>query len=270
MVLVAATLHAIVIFGVSFSAQVPETEQNPVLDVILVQTRSRETPKDPDYLAQANQDGSGNVAEPVHPRQPPPMPDKSPAEAPKPQPLEPELPHPAPRAQVLTQLEHSDTVVDVAPPPVKPPQLSAAELMNRSMRIATLSNQLNEALVAYSKRPRQKSISAKTREYKYASYMEAWVAKVERIGNLNYPDEARRNRLSGALLLDVAVRSDGGIENIVLLRSSGHQLLDDAAQRIVRLAAPFAPFPDEIRNETDILHIIRTWEFLSSNRLFSK
>ena len=100
--------------------------------------------------------------------------------------------------------------------------------------------------------------------------MEAWRAKVERVGNLNYPDEARRRRLSGDLLLDVALRPDGSIHRILLRRSSGHTVLDDAALRIVKLAAPFAPFPKDIREETDILHVERTWQFLTSNRLVGK
>ena len=100
--------------------------------------------------------------------------------------------------------------------------------------------------------------------------MEAWHAKVEKIGNLNYPDEARRKKLSGSLMLDVALNPDGTINEIVLRRSSGHRVLDDAAIRIVRLAAPFARFPDDIREETDILHIERTWQFLGSNQLFAR
>jgi protein TonB len=92
--------------------------------------------------------------------------------------------------------------------------------------------------------------------------MEAWRAKVERVGNLNYPDDARKRQLSGSLILDVALNPDGSVNQITVRQSSGHKILDDAADRIVRLAAPFAPFPDDIRAETDILHITRTWQFL--------
>ena len=92
--------------------------------------------------------------------------------------------------------------------------------------------------------------------------MEAWRAKVERVGNLNYPEEARRRKLAGQLVLDVALNPDGKINQITIRRSSGHKVLDDAAIRIVELAAPYAPFPEEIRAETDVLHITRTWQFL--------
>ena len=94
--------------------------------------------------------------------------------------------------------------------------------------------------------------------------MEAWRAKVERIGNINYPDEARQRELSGSLLLDVSIRPDGSVIEIVVRRTSGHKVLDDAAVRIVELAAPFAPFPSDIAREVDILHVTRTWRFVNN------
>ena len=138
------------------------------------------------------------------------------------------------------------------------------------MEIASLSAQVTESAQNYAQRPRQKFISARTQEYKYASYMEAWRTKVERIGNLNYPDEAKRRNLSGSLILDVALNPNGSINNITLRRSSGEQILDNAAIRIVKLAAPYGPFPADIKKEVDILHITRTWQFLPDNRLLSK
>ncbi len=96
--------------------------------------------------------------------------------------------------------------------------------------------------------------------------MEAWRAKVERVGNLNYPDDARKKKLSGSLILDVALNSDGSVSRITVRRSSGIKVLDDAAIRIVELSSPFAPFPEQIKEETDILHITRTWQFLNNNR----
>ena len=141
----------------------------------------------------------------------------------------------------------------------------ATQLLTDSFRIAALSAEIKRKLEVRAERPRRKFISASTKEYKYAAYMEAWRAKVERIGNLNYPEEARRRGLTGNLILDVALNPDGSINEIIVRRSSGHQLLDDAAIRIVKLAAPFAPFPDNIRKEADILHITRTWQFLDSS-----
>ncbi|MEE8286192.1 MAG: TonB family protein, partial [Gammaproteobacteria bacterium] len=148
--------------------------------------------------------------------------------------------------------------------------LTAAALINRSLAMASLSAEIDRRLQAYAKRPKRKWITARTREHKYAAYMEAWRQKVERVGNLNYPDEARRANLSGNLLLDVALRPDGSVDEIILRRSSGKKILDDAAIRIVKLAAPFARFPDNIAEDTDILHVERTWQFLSGNRFRSR
>ncbi len=151
-----------------------------------------------------------------------------------------------------------------------PQTLSASALIARSRAMASLSAEIDRRLQAYAKRPKRKWITARTREHKYAAYMEAWRQKVERVGNLNYPDEARRMNLSGNLLLDVALRPDGSVEEIILRRSSGERVLDDAAIRIVNLAAPFARFPKSIAEETDILHVERTWQFLSGNRFSSR
>lgn len=146
------------------------------------------------------------------------------------------------------------------------PRPSAAALVANSFQTASLDAELANRVDTASQRPRRKFISANTREYKFAAYMEAWRAKVERIGNLNYPDEARRKKLSGSLILDVALNADGSIADITIRRPSGHAVLDDAAVRIVRLAAPYAPFPKEFRDEVDVLHITRTWQFLNTNR----
>ena len=110
------------------------------------------------------------------------------------------------------------------------------------------------------KRPKRKFLNANTQEYAYAAYMRAWVARVERIGNLNFPSEARTRRITGQLVLTVQVRKDGTVERVDIIQPSGYQLLDEAAIGIVRLAEPFTPLPD-IGDQTDILHITRTWQF---------
>ena len=143
------------------------------------------------------------------------------------------------------------------------------ELIERSLEMVNLEEQLNESRQAYAQRPRHIYISARTQEFKYANYMSEWVKKVERVGNLNYPDEARRAGLSGKLIMDVTMNADGTVRNINILRPSGHPVIDEAAIRIVNLAAPFAPFPSEIMKDADILHITRTWEFSTTNQLKS-
>ena len=146
----------------------------------------------------------------------------------------------------------------------KPPLPSATQLLTNSFKIASLSAQVRRKLEAKAERPKRKFISASTKEHNYAAYMEAWRSKVERVGNLNYPDEARRRKLSGSLVLDVALNPDGSINEITIRRSSGEKILDDAAVRIVELSAPFSPFPQNIKDETDILHIMRTWQFINN------
>ena len=150
------------------------------------------------------------------------------------------------------------------------PRLTAAQLVTNGLAMASMTTELNRRVQAYTNKPRRKWISSRTREIKYAAYMEAWRAKVERVGNLNYPDEARRRQLSGKLQLDVALKPDGSIHRIKVRRSSGKRVLDDAAIRIVKLAAPFPKFPESFRDEVDVLHIERTWQFLSNNRLASR
>jgi protein TonB len=119
----------------------------------------------------------------------------------------------------------------------------------------------------YAKRPRRKFVGARAAETRYAMYVESWRQKVERIGNMNYPEQAR-GRLYGSLRLTVAIKSDGSVEYVQVDRPSGHKILDRAAERIVKIASPFAAFPDNIRRDTDILVITRTWTFARGDRLF--
>ena len=185
--------------------------------------------------------------------------------------MEPEPPGSAPAQDavehVATESPQAAAAVEESPDKPEARQPSATELRNNSLKMAALSSEVQRKLETRAKRPKRTFISASTREYKYAAYMEAWRAKVERVGNLNYPEEARRRNISGQLVLDVALNPDGKINQITIRRSSGHKVLDDAAIRIVELAAPYAPFPDAIRAETDVLHITRTWQFLESTRL---
>jgi len=131
---------------------------------------------------------------------------------------------------------------------------------------AALSNQVSN----FEKQPRRKYIGARTKEYKYALYAEAWRQKVETLGNMNYPEEAREKKFSGQLRMTVSLKPDGRIDNIEINQSSGFKILDDAAKRIVELGAPYAPFPEDIRKEVDILSITRTWTFSKDETLSSQ
>ncbi len=282
----------------------PQAREN--LKVVLVRPKEMppERVENPELLAQVSQAGSGDnrktrpadipapdaperesSAPPPAPTVAAPAPALTPAPSPAPEPAaapaEPAKVTPATRAEAAKPRPKPaagepkakakpkpQPAAKTPAPAAKKTRISAAQLLaSRSTEIARLTSELERKSAAFAQLPRRKAISASTTEYKYASYMEAWRRKVENIGNLNYPEEARRKKMYGNLLLHVAVRADGSVERIRLLKSSGHKLLDDAAINIVRLAAPYAPFPKDIRKEVEVLDITRTWQFLSSNRL---
>jgi len=186
---------------------------------------------------------------------------------------EADLPKPEPEAKpepAAPIAEASPVREQPQPKIVTPPLPTAAQLITRSFAMASLNAELQQKLDVRAHRPRRKFISANTKEFRFAAYMESWRAKVERVGNINYPDEARRRDLSGSLLLDVAINPDGSVREITVRRSSGHPVLDDAAVRIVELASPFAPFPDDFVRDIDILHVTRTWKFLNNSKFSSR
>lgn len=272
----AVVLHAIVILGVTFSpddesaAEVP-----PALDITLVHQKSNEEVEDAELLAQANLAGGGDAEETSRQASPAstaadvPDPGSATASSPPASPLQ----QPPETSQiVMTQEEasHQIAVTEVTPEVKQPQPITAAELLVRSKKIAALSAEINRSMENYAGREKHRFISARTREFRDAAYLDAWRAKIERIGNINYPEAARKRNLSGSLILDVALQPNGTVREITVRRSSGHKILDDAARRIVRLASPFSPFPDEMKKDTDILHITRTWQFLSENRLQTK
>jgi len=144
---------------------------------------------------------------------------------------------------------------------------SGDDLVQKSLEIARLEAQIDRNMRAYQKMPRRKFIGARTKEYRFSQYVEDWRVKVERIGNLNYPEQARQQKIYGRLQLSVSIKADGTLEEVEVSRSSGHRILDAAAVRIVKLAAPYAPLPPNITVDTDILTITRTWTFTPSDRL---
>jgi protein TonB len=133
-----------------------------------------------------------------------------------------------------------------------------------------LEAQIAKDMDAYQKRPKRRFVGARAEEYRFARYVEDWRLKIERVGNLNYPEAARRLKLYGNLLLTVSIRADGSVEHVEINRSSGQRVLDAAAVHIVEMAAPFAPLPPDIRRDTDILHITRTWTFTTADLLRSE
>ncbi len=269
----AVAFHAIVILGISFVPNDKKSAEAPrAMEVILVHSKSEEKPDKADYLAQVTQQGGGDVKEKVRPSSPFPntaarsdqgdAAQTRPMMAPPPQQTQdPSNVITTDRSRLKTQIRPGEKRPEV------PDSLTAAELIPPSQEIARLSAEISQRVQTYAAEPRHKYITASTREYIAASYENAWRMKVERLGNLNYPDEARRANLSGDLLLDVAINADGSLHSVKVIRSSGHRVLDEGATRIVQMAAPYAPLPQALRKETDVLHIIRTWQFQGDSRL---
>ena len=264
-ILMALGLHAAVLLGVGFVLDFkPLTHPLETLDVVLVNWRSEAEPEEADFLAQASQQGGGESTEVSKPSQ-----ENTGAS-----------PGPVEGSDLIDQREQMSSVADAAREQIlieddnskftqqitaieqpEPPLPSAATLMQESMTMAKLQPGIQRDRESQSKLPRRKWISANTREYEYAAYMQAWVAKVERVGNLNYPEEVRRLKLVGDLVMTVGIKKDGSVESINIQRSSGMPQLDQAATRIVRLAGPYSPLPEFINSNVDVLHITRTWRF---------
>jgi len=257
-------IFGVLILGVGFArdAAAPIT---PTLDVILTETRSDAAPDKADFIAQANNQGGGDseVAERPREEQLAPVPKPEPGLAPDTLVAQAPPPEPTPTPRLLSTTARSEFALP-APKDEREAESTAlppgSELVEQSLEMARLAAEIEHRQELRAKRPKRKFVSASTQEYEYASYLRAWVVKVERVGNLNYPDEARRRGLGGRLVMTVAVRRDGSIEEILLNRSSGLGVLDQAAMRIVRLSEPFPPLPRTDEN-IDVLHITRTWQF---------
>jgi protein TonB len=235
---------------------------------VLVNSKSKSKPVKADALAQANLDGGGNTAEDRQAKSMLPnigddsqiTPEQSARQVAH---LEEES------RRMLTRLKSSYKLA--LPQPKKQTDTASAEdMVQRSLEIARLEAQISKNNDYYQKMPRRKFIGARTQEYRFAQYIEDWRVKVERIGNLNYPEQARREQLYGKLQLSVSIRADGSVESVEVSRSSGHRLLDAAAMRIVKLAGPFSPLPPDITKDVDILTITRTWSFTPSDKLESE
>jgi len=263
--LMALALHALILLGVGFVLDFkPLTHPLETLDVVLVNWRSETKPDEADFLAQASQQGGGESTEANRPSQENAGASPGPAEGDDPLDQQEQISSvaDAAREQILIEddtAEFTQQITSIEQP--EPPLPSAASLMQESMTMAKLQPGIQRDRESQSKLPRRKWISANTREYEFAAYMQAWVAKVERVGNLNYPEEIRRLKLTGDLVMTVGINLDGSVESIEIQRSSGTPQLDQAATRIVRLAGPYSPLPEFINASVDILHITRTWVF---------
>jgi protein TonB len=244
------------------------------LEVVLVNAKTREKPARADILAQANLDRGGNVderrrAKTLLPVTEPLRPGKDLADAQRRvQQLEVQ------QRRLLAQAQESSSRVSVENPRAEradqpTPHPAGRDLADLSLAAMRLQAQIAKQIEEYQKRPRKKFIGARATEYRFAQYEEDWRVKVERVGTLNYPAEAR-GKIYGNLRLTVTIRPDGNVESIELDRSSGLKVLDAAAFKIVRMATPFATFPPDIRRDTDLLVITRTWFFGQGDKIWTE
>ena len=267
-ILFSVIAHGVLALGLTFEYEKPKPSL-PSLDVILVQSASGEKPTKADFLAQANNSGGGEHEKSLRPSElmSSPIAKNDTGIAPKPMQASAPKPQAPTQREILTQQKSTFNLQTDQEKPEQPPipEPTTRDLLEKKLEMAKLAAEIQKESQEYAKRPKRKYISANTKEYTYAAYMSAWVARVERIGNLNYPDEARREQMHGELVLTVALRKDGTIKSVDVIESSGHKLLDDSAIRIVNQAAPFPPIPAE--DGVDELYVTRTWQFLPGDIL---
>ncbi len=282
---VATLVHIVLVYGLGFSMPTPAKSLRSTMEIILVQKSTDKAPDKADYLAQVNHEGSGEHEQKARPVTPTiaPFPDQI-AEVvitpPPPQvaaaPNKHHIETLATNAKAKHQVEQHEQVM----PTDKPSEQGNASqtevfedhiaennlFINASLaKIASIQAELDEKLEDYTKSPRLKFINSSTKESKYASYMDNWRRKIEDVGTKFYRKQKSLQQFEGSLMVDVVLGPNGTIRHINIEKASKHKALDEAALQIVRFAAPFEPFSEDIRKETDILHITRTWEFRYNN-----
>ena len=268
-------LHAVLLavhFKFPTMSRLQNSEQR--MDVVLVNAKTRERPTKADVLAQANLDRGGNVDERRKAKSPLPVtepknPGRDLSEA---QRRVRELE--ARQQELLALARQAQAKVAQQPTKSAPAEQTSAQpsgrdLADLALAAMRLQAQIDKQIDDYQKRPRKKFIGANAAEYRFAQYEEEWRAKVERLGTVNYPAEAR-GKLYGNLRLTVTIRPDGTVDSVELDRSSGLKVLDAAAFKIVRMAAPYAAFPASIRRDTDLLVITRTWFFSQGDKIWTQ
>ena len=267
-------LHAILMtIHFSYPDALRWSSANQPLEVILVNAKTREKPSRAKALAQANLDGGGNTDEKLRAASPLPVtnprePGRDLAET---QRRQRELEAQQQRLLALNRELGAKIPAEAQREASEEasPQVSGRDVADRSLAMLQLQAQIARQTQAYQERPRKRFIGANTKEYRFAQYEEDWRAKIERVGTINYPAEAR-GKLYGTLRLTVTIRPDGSVESIDLDKSSTLKVLDKAAFRIVQMAAPFAAFPADIRKDTDLLVITRTWFFAQGDKVWTE
>ncbi len=263
--LTSVAVHLLLVFAVGAKLFDPSQFAPPhnVMDVVLVNAKSAAKPTKADALAQANLDGGGNTDEKRRAKTPLPAIEQSAAQNAKQaeervKQLEQEV------KTLMTQARSTAKVMqgEIAQKSSGTPDpVSTADLMQKSIEIQRLVAQISREYDSYQQRPKRKYVGGRTQEYRFAAYVDAWRQKVERVGNLNYPGQARARGIHGAVQVTVAIKANGEVEDIEIHSTRANKILKDAVRRIVTLSTPFDRFPESFKRDTDILHITRTWIF---------
>ena len=275
MIFLSACAHALLVLGVGFT-YLTDANDEATIEVTLAQYRSQIQPDDADFIAQENQTGSGSQDEATVPSSPF-LSDLNDADI--------NEVRPAPEAQVLNETPEQPkltTLTSINAEQVIAQQRNAPEQEEKqalseqssseeiSLAIASLQAQLDLQQQAFARQPRKYTLSsASARKSHEASYLDSWRRRVEAVGNINYPVQARQQQVYGNVRMLIALNTSGQISETRIIQSSGESLLDQAAVDIVNLAAPFEPFPEELKAEADILEIVRTFRFHEGNTLSS-
>jgi protein TonB len=276
--------HIVIIVFVGFDTIKSTIKDNlQTLEVVLVNAKTKDAPTNADKLAQANLDRGGNTDDKRSAKSPLPaektdaeqqsdkttqakiQAQKTPTEAPEKKKRDDQEKE---SQEVMTQPDSPRKVDDEPVKKVTPVTSDTSDLAARSLEAARLEAIIAKNQEDYNSKPRRKAVGARTKEYRFATYIEAWRQKVERIGTLNYPAVAKGKQYE--LRMTVSIRKDGTVEKTVINSSSGNKELDDAAKRIVDMGSPYPSFPDDISADTDILDITRTWTFTQEDKLSSQ
>ncbi len=270
-------LHIILIGLVTFTQPDKNSAKSDrPLEVVLVNAQSKSRPLKPQAMAQHNLDGGGNTDADKRAKSPMPVLRNDPqaSDLAAAQKRVEQLEQQARQVMTRAKSNHATTSVAMQPVPQTeaqpnvppPPTLEQAEVQ-RQLNIQRMEAEIAKQWDAYQKRPRRHSVGASASEYRFARYVEDWRLKIEKLGEANYPQAAREQKVYGSLLLIVSIKSNGAISAIEIRRSSGNKILDEAAKNIVRMGAPYAAFPPDIAKDTDVIDISRTWRFTTSDRL---
>jgi protein TonB len=262
----ALAIHGVIVLGITFAPETPPPSAQ-TMEITLSRFADEKAPEKADFLAPTNQQGSGSEEQAKELTSPQSV-ELNQTEVAQVQPEPQAQPEPQPVQQQAVVSTQASSTRQITKPEIRAeavkelPTKPTPNLLQRSLEIASLEARLDAQQQAYSRRPRVLQVTASsTLQSSNAWYVQNWVSKVTRVGNMNYPAEARNSGLYGDLRLLVTLRKDGSLKEVLVMQSSGSTLLDDAAIRIVRLAAPYPPFPEEMSRNVDELEIIRTWSF---------